>query len=56
VVYGWLDVDGDGVLCAPGAAPEPAGAVEVDGFPAHALGFSLALGSACAGASALWPP
>ena len=56
VLYGWLDVDGDGVLCAPGAGPEPAGAAALSGFPAHTLEFSLALGSACAGASALWPP
>ena len=28
VVYGWLDADGDGLLCSPGGAPEPAGAIE----------------------------
>lgn len=56
VVYGWLDSDGDGLLCAPGSMPEPAGAVEIAGFPAHALSFSLALETPCAGPSALYPP
>jgi hypothetical protein len=56
VLYGWLDVDGDGLLCAPGGAPEPAGAAEVDGFPGHVLEFSLMLETSCAGPSAVYPP
>lgn len=55
VLYGWLDGDGDGVLCAPGAAPEPAGVVELADFPAHTLAFTLTLDTPCAGASALFP-
>lgn len=55
VLYGWLDIDGDGVLCAPGAAPEPAGVVELADFPAHTLAFTLTLDTPCAGASALFP-
>lgn len=55
VLYGWLDLDDDGLLCAPGAAPEPAGVVEIAGFPAHSLAFTLTLDTPCAGASALFP-
>jgi hypothetical protein len=56
VLYGWLDVDGDGILCGLDAAPEPAGIVVLTGFPAHALTFALTLDTACAGPSALYPP
>lgn len=56
VLYGWLDLDGDGLLCGLDAAPEPAGVALLAGFPAHALEFSLALDTACAGPSALYPP
>ena len=56
VLYAWLDRDGDGVLCGLGAEPEPAGVVELTGFPAHAIAFTLVLGTPCAGASALYPP
>ncbi|MBA3548398.1 MAG: hypothetical protein H0T76_18095 [Nannocystis sp.] len=55
VVYAWLDVDGDGMLCAPGVVDEPAGLVEVDTFPAHALRFTLTLTSPCSGPEALYP-
>lgn len=56
VLYGWLDRDGDGVLCAPGSFPEPAGAVELSGFPDHTIDFSLTLDTDCAGSAALYPP
>ncbi len=55
VVYAWLDVDGDGVLCAPGVTDEPAGSIELADFPAHALTFSLELGTPCVGPEALYP-
>lgn len=55
VVYGFLDRDGDGMLCAPGQTDEPAGLVEIDGFPAHFLSFSLLLDDACAGPETLYP-
>lgn len=55
VVYGFLDIDGDGLLCAPGQTNEPAGVAEVDGFPAHSLSFSLLLDDACAGPETLYP-
>lgn len=53
VVYGFLDVDGDGTLCAPGQTSEPAGLVQVDGFPAHSVSFSLVLDDVCSGPEAL---
>ncbi len=56
VLYAWLDIDGDGLLCGLGAAPEPAGVLELTGFPAHTLEFSLVLDTPCAGPSALYPP
>lgn len=55
VIYGWLDRDGDGRLCAPGKGGEPAGAVEVKPFPAHEAAFALVLDRACAGPEALYP-
>lgn len=56
VVYGWLDADGDGSLCAVGAPrTEPAGLVQVSGFPAHELSFTLLLDSPCAGPELLYP-
>lgn len=56
VVYGWLDVDGDGVLCAlDKPRTEPAGIVEVQGYPAHALTYSLVLDTPCAGPETMYP-
>lgn len=55
VVYGWLDRDGDGVLCALGVTDEPAGVVEIVEYPAHSVTFTLTLDSPCAGAERLYP-
>lgn len=56
VVYGWLDSDGDGVLCAPGKPrTEPAGIIVVSGYPAHSLSYSLTLDTPCAGPESLYP-
>jgi len=55
VVYAWLDVDGDGILCAPGVEDEPAGLVEIAGFPAHSVRFTLELAAPCSGPEALYP-
>lgn len=49
VVYGWLDTDGDGVLCAVGKPAEPAGLVRVVGFPSHNVNISLLLDKQCLG-------
>lgn len=48
-VYAWFDLDGDGLLCAPGAAPEPAGLVEVDGFPVHRVAVTVTPDTDCVG-------
>lgn len=56
IVYGWLDADGDGVLCAPGKPRiEPAGLVIVPGYPAHALTFTLTLDTPCVGPEFFYP-
>lgn len=55
VIYGWLDRDGDGILCAPGQTAEPAGLVLAAGFPAHDLTIDLTLNQPCAGAERLYP-
>jgi len=55
LVYAWLDIDGDGVLCAVDGATEPTAIVEVDDFSDLKVNFSLTLDQACAGAEALYP-
>ncbi|HMU40525.1 MAG TPA: hypothetical protein PKE31_16065 [Pseudomonadota bacterium] len=55
VIYGWLDKDGDGVLCAPTQTTEPAGLIAVKSFPAHEVTFELKLDRPCAGSEALYP-
>jgi hypothetical protein len=56
VVYAWLDLDGDGVLCSvDGDRSEPAGVVVLDEYPAHAIEFALVLGEPCKGAEGLFP-
>lgn len=55
VVYGWLDRDGDGILCAPGQVDEPAGVVRAADFPSHSLTVDLSLTQPCAGAERLYP-
>ena len=56
IVYGWLDTDGDGVLCAPGKPrTEPAGLVKVSGYPAHALSYTLTLDTPCVGPEFFYP-
>lgn len=56
VVYAWLDLDGDGVLCSvDGDQTEPAGAIELTEFPAHAIDFMLALDQPCVGPELAWP-
>jgi len=54
VVYAWLDLDGDGVLCSvDGDRSEPAGFVVLDGYPAHSLEFVLTLSEPCKGPEGL---
>jgi hypothetical protein len=55
VVYGWLDVDGDGVHCTPSVRNEPAGLVAVQGFPADVVSVSLDLITPCVGPEFFYP-
>lgn len=54
-VYAWLDLDGDGVLCALGVDDEPAGLTHVEPFPATAGEATLGLDWPCAGPEQLFP-
>ncbi len=54
VVYIWQDLDGDGVLCAPGAGPEPSGLVSFEALE-HDMHADVALTSMCLGAERLYP-
>lgn len=56
VMYGWLDLDGDGVLCNVGSADEePAGVVVLSDVPAHDISFELELSAPCRGVEPLFP-
>lgn len=55
VLYAFLDIDGDGVLCAPGSAPEPAGLIEIGDFPIFDAQVELLLDQPCKGPEALYP-
>jgi hypothetical protein len=55
VLYAFLDIDGDGVLCAPDSAPEPAGLIELTDFPTFDAQVELVLDQACKGPEALYP-
>ena len=55
VIYAWIDLDGDGVLCAPDSEPEPAGLVEVSEFPVFATAPDILLDAPCKGPEALYP-
>ncbi len=55
VVYAWLDLDGDGLLCAPGAEPEPAGIAEVEDLSRFEARLTLELSEPCRGPEALYP-
>lgn len=54
VLYGWQDVDGDGLYCALNAAEEPAGLKELE-EGVHQVEVALVLDQACAAPEALFP-
>lgn len=56
VVYAWADLDGDGVLCTPSYRLDPAGLVEVDGFPADRVAADVVLTEPCRGPDWFYPP
>ncbi len=56
VVYAWLDLDNDGVLCGlNGAGNEPVGLIKLAEFPSHNLEFELLLDGVCLGPERLYP-
>ncbi len=55
IIYGWIDTDGDGVLCAPGKPSEPSGLFRVSSFPAHGVEVRLILDKRCAAVESLFP-
>jgi hypothetical protein len=56
IVYGWLDIDGDGVHCTPAQRGEPAGLVVVEPFPVEEVAVNLALTENCQGPNWFFPP
>lgn len=56
VVYGWLDMDGDGVLCTPGNTAEPSGLAVVEPFPVDEVVARLTLDAPCKAANWFFPP
>jgi len=54
-VFGFMDVDGDGVHCAVGQDGEPSGIVVTTELDGHSLALDLLLDSACLGPEALHP-
>lgn len=57
-VTAWQDLDGDGLLCGPGAAPEPSGAGPVIDSPGFEIAVEVPLDAACLGPERLlfWDP
>jgi hypothetical protein len=56
VVYAWLDLDGDGVLCTPTYRLDPAGLATVAGFPAERVNVVVTLAEPCRGPDWFYPP
>lgn len=55
VVYAWVDLDGDTVLCTPTARGDVAGLAEVQGFPADAVDVTVDLAEPCRGPDWFYP-
>jgi hypothetical protein len=55
LIYAWLDVDEDGVLCTPDARADIAGLTEVTGFPADAVSADIQITAPCAGPDWFFP-
>ena len=55
VVYAWVDLDGDGVLCTPGYRLDLAGLTEVRGFPADHVTADVSLTEPCRGPDWFYP-
>ena len=55
IVYAWVDVDGDAVLCTPTYRSDLAGLTEVAGFPADAVSVTVDLTAPCRGPDWFYP-
>lgn len=55
LVYAWQDSDMDGAHCTPTLRVEPAGLVEVRGFPADRVTADVELTEPCAGPDWFYP-
>ncbi len=55
VLYGWQDLDGDGIHCAPGVDDEPAGVAVVSPWPTFSVSMALVLDTPCVGPERLYP-
>lgn len=56
LVYAWIDIDADGILCTPSARVDRAGLVEVSGFAPGAVTADVDLTVPCAGPDWFYPP
>jgi hypothetical protein len=56
LVYAWIDLDGDGVLCTPTGRSDLAGLTEAEGFPAAEVTVDVWLVAPCAGPDWFYPP
>jgi len=56
LVYAWIDLDGDGVLCTPTGRNDLAGLTEAEGFPAAEVTVNVWLVAPCAGPDWFFPP
>lgn len=54
LLYGWQDVDGDGLYCGLNAEEEPAGLVELEAG-VHQVDVALVLDQPCTAPEALFP-
>ena len=55
LIYAWLDVDGDDVLCTPDVRFDIAGLTEVTSYPAEAVSADIQLAAPCAGPDWFFP-
>jgi hypothetical protein len=55
VVWAWIDLDGDGVLCTPERRVDLAGLAEVHDFPADRVSVTLDLAEPCRGPDWFYP-
>ena len=55
LIYAWLDLDGDSVLCTPSVRIDIAGLTEVTEYPADAVNADIELVAPCAGPDWFFP-